>query len=182
MPHFGHCAVLARNHVGEMRQCRMHWLFVLTVLGAIGCSRIPDPVAPLSAEEVSVQIERAPRSARKANELAEAFALNSRATEVQRDMLTADVVGHAVTWDVTVYDIESSEGRLKLTSQVIPVTDNDALPMLRVQAMFLPANSADLTRIRSLRTGDPVRIRGVVKEIWLRTLVVLAPAALEHGG
>ena len=97
-------------------------------------------------------------------------------------MLTADVVGHAVTWDVTVYDIESSEGRLKLTSQVIPVTDNDALPMLRVQAMFLPANSADLTRIRSLRTGDPVRIRGVVKEIWLRTLVVLAPAALEHGG
>lgn len=160
----------------------MHWLLMLPVIGAIGCSRIPDPVAPLSAEKVSVQIDRAPRSARQANELAEAFALNSRATEVQRDMLSADVVGHSVTWEVTVYDIESSEGRLKLTSQVIPVTDNDALPMLRVQAVFLPVDSADVTRLRSLRTGDSVRIRGVVQEIWLRTLVVLAPAALEHGG
>ena len=164
-----------------MRQRRMHWLLVLTAIGTISCTRIPDPVGPLSAEEVYMQIERAPRSARQATELAEAFALNSRATEVQRDMLRADVVGHSVTWEVTVYDIESTEGRLKLTSQVIPVTDNDALPMLRVQAVFLPVNGEDVTRLRSLRTGDSVRLRGVVQEIWLRTLVVLAPAELEHG-
>ena len=68
-----------------------------------GCAPVDDPSVGMSVADAVALIERAPRSARTPQELAEAFALNSRATDVQREMLTADVVGHAVEWDLKVY-------------------------------------------------------------------------------
>lgn len=97
-----------------MRRRRMRWLLPLWIAGLAGCTPVPDPSVGLSVEQSAALIDQAPRSERTSKELAEAFALNSRATDVQRDMLATDIVGRAVEWDLTVYEVEFSEGRFKI--------------------------------------------------------------------
>ena len=96
-------------------------------------------------------------------------------------MLATDVVGRAVEWDLTVYEVEVSEGRFKITSQAIPITDADAVPLLRVVAILLPQNEADDALLRAVKTDDVIRIRGVVQEVRLRTIAVIMPAVVGHG-
>ena len=164
-----------------MRRRRMRWLLPLWIAGLAGCTPVADPSVGLSVEQSAALIDQAPRSERTSKELAEAFALNSRATDVQRDMLATDIVGRAVEWDLTVYEVEFSEGRFKITSQAIPITDADAVSLLRVVAILSPQNEADDALLRAVKTDDVIRIRGVVQEIRLRTIVVVAPAMVEHG-
>jgi hypothetical protein len=143
-----------------------------------GCAPVNDPSAGLSLPESVAVIEHAPRSARTPEELAEAFALNSRATDVQREMLTTDIVGHAVEWDLPVYEVEFAEGRFKVTSQAIPITDADAVALLRVVVFVLPQNETDDALLRAVKTDDVLRIRGIVQEIQLRTVVTIVPAVV----
>ena len=152
------------------------WLAVLA-----GCAPVNDPSAGLSMADAVALIEKTPRSARTPAELAEAFALNSRATDVQRKMLTTDVVGRSVEWDLPVYEVEFTEGRYKVTSQAIPVQDADAVPLLRVVAFVLPRNEADDALLRAVKTGEVIRIRGIVQEIQLRTIVAVVPGVVVTG-
>jgi hypothetical protein len=121
-----------------------------------GCAPVSDPSAGMSVAEAVKLIDHAPLSGLKPEAVAEAFALNSRFTDVQRDMLQSQLVGHSIEWELQVYEVESDDGRYKVTSQAIPVKDPDAVPLLRVVAFVLPQNKAHDS---SSGVGARVRLR-----------------------
>ena len=161
-----------------MRRRRILWLSLLWIVGMTGCTPITDPSTGLLAADAVALIEQASRNERTPDELAEAFALNSRATDVQREMLITGVVGHSVEWDLSVYEVEFANGRFKVTSQAIAITDPDAAPLLRVVAFVFPQTEDDDALLRAVKTDDVIRIRGIVQEIRLRTVVAIAPAVV----
>lgn len=152
-------------------------VLLLTVLLA-ACAPVPDPSAGLSVEESVQLIEQVAPSDLSPETVAEAFALGSRATDVQREDLTQSLVGHRVEWSFPVYEVEYAEGRYTVTSQPIPIQDPEAAALTRVMAFVIPQSEADEALLRAVKTDDVIRIRGIVQEIRLRTFVVVVPAVV----
>jgi hypothetical protein len=135
----------------------------------------------LSVAEAVALIEQAPRSDLTPETVAEAFALGTRATNVQREMLDSKLIGRVIEWEFQVYDVELTDGRFTVTSRAIPIADADAVPLLRVMAYVLPQDEADDALLRAVKTDDLIQIRGIVQEIRLRTVVVIVPAVVITG-
>ena len=158
---------------------------LLSVLGVVamlvGCEPINDPSAGMSVPEAVALIDQAPRSDIKLPDLAEAFALGSRSTEVQRQALERELVGHTVEWDIPIFEVSSSGDRFQVTSQPIPIADGDAFPLLRVTVWVRPQNDDDQTLLMSVKTDDTIRIRGIVQEIRARTVVAIVPGVVVVG-
>lgn len=174
---------IAIRHATEVRCVRATLVAAAMGLAALvaGCAPVEDPSAGMPVAEAIKLIDRAPRSERTPGELAEAFALNSRSTEVQRDALRDEVVGCSVAWEVPVYEVGYADGRYTVTSQPIPVRDTGAVPLLRVQAFVLPRSEDDHALLRKVETGDFIRLQGVVREIRLRAVVTIVPAVVVRG-
>ena len=151
---------------------------LLVGLLLVGCAPVPDPSAGLSVEETVKLIEQVAPSDLTLEAVAEAFALNSRATDVQRDDLTQALVGHSIEWSFPVFDVQYAEGRYTVTSQPIPIADSNATALTRVMAFVVPQSEADDALLRAVKTGDVIRIRGIVQEIRLRTFVMVVPATV----
>jgi hypothetical protein len=143
-----------------------------------GCAPVPDPSVGLSVEESVALIQQVAPSDLSPETVAEAFALGSRATDVQRDDITQSLVGHSVDWSFAVYEVEYAEGRYTVTSQPIPIQDTEAAALTRVMAFVIPRNEADEELLRAVKTDEVIRIRGIVQEIRLRTFVVVVPAVV----
>lgn len=130
-----------------------------------------------TVSEVVTLINQAPKSDVALDDLAEAFALNSRSTDVQCERLEQALVGRAVQWPFLVYEVEAADaGRYKVTSQAIPIQEPGATPLIRVVAFVEPRNERDVQLLERVKTDDRIELRGVVREIRLRTVVVLGPA------
>ena len=79
------------------------WVIGLSGL-LTGCAPVPDPSAGLSKEESIALIDQVEASDLTLETIAEAFALNSRSTDVQRKNLQTELVGCRVEWDIPVYE------------------------------------------------------------------------------
>ena len=154
---------------------------LLSALLLVGCAPVPDPSAGLSVEETVKLIEQVAPSDLTLDSVAEAFALGSRSTDVQRDDLTQALVGHSIEWSFPVFEVQYSEGRYTVTSQPIPIADSNATALTRVMAFVIPQSEADDAWLRAVKTGDVIRVRGIVQEIRLRTFVVVVPGVVMPG-
>lgn len=143
------------------------------------CAPVPDPSAGLTPEESVALIDQVEPSDIALETIAETFALGSRSTDVQRENLTAGLVGHRVEWDIPVYEVSLSGGRYEVTSQPIPIQDPEAAALIRVVAVAVPRNDADDALLQAVKTDDVIRVRGIVQEIRLRTIVAIVPAVLD---
>mgnify|MGYP003340371466 CR=1 FL=1 len=56
--------------------------------------------------------------------------------------------------------------------------DASATSLIRVVAKVQPRNESDTTLLHRLRTGDPVRVRGAVRGVFLRSVLSLDPAVI----
>ena len=113
-------------------------------------------------------------------QVSDAFALGSNATDLQREMMQNELVGAVVRWRITVYEIESAEGgKFKVISEPSLTGGSQGLSLLHVQAIVTPLSDADRKMITALRTGDNLVIKGRVQEIVLRSAVVIPLAVLE---
>jgi hypothetical protein len=160
---------------------------ILPIVGALavvaGCEPVNDPSAGMSVPETVALIDQTPRSDLKLADLAEAFALGTKSTDVQRVELERELVGKTVEWDIPVYDVGFSEGRFEVSSQAIPTAKRaEAVPLLRVMAFVLPQNDADQALLMKVKTDDTIRIRGIVQEIRARTIVAIVPAVVVGDG
>ena len=153
------------------------WVIGLSGLIA-GCAPVPDPSAGLSKEESIALIDQVEASDLALETIAEAFALNTRATDVQRENLQAELVGRRVEWDIPVYEVSFSEGRYEVTSQPIPIQDSEAVALIRVVAYVIPQKESDETLLQQVKTDEVIRVRGIVQEIRLRTIVSVVPAVV----
>jgi hypothetical protein len=86
---------------------------------------------------------------------------------------------HVVEWDLIVYEVELKDpGRYRLTSQPIPLQNPEALPLVHVISNISPRGEGDERFLHRVRTDDPVKIRGVVKQVIWRSAIVIEPAML----
>ena len=166
-------------------------LFLTHLLSGCGESAPPE-VAPTdvtpaqqSIEEVIAAIQAATPTPLTPEAVAETFALGSKATDVQREDMKKALVGSVVEWDLVVYEVAYSEGRYEITSQPIPIQSPDAVQLVHVLAYLQAQGPEDEAFLRSVKTDDPIRIRGLVQGVLLRTMVkigpgvVVGPAVLE---
>lgn len=150
---------------------------LLSVL--LGCGSSSNEPAARSLQTHSIaSILKATPNPLMPEQVAEAFALGSDFTDLQRDLIKKDLVGNVVEWDIQVYEVSYADGLYKVTSQELPITSTDAIPLIRVVAIVQAQDERDNQLLRSIKTNDALRIRGVAQDIVLRTIVTIAPAVI----
>lgn len=147
----------------------------LTSCGSSSRNDVPqriDSASALAAVRAATPISINPEVA------AEAFALNSTATDLQRDELEQALVGSVVEWDIPIYEIDLEEGVYRITSQPFGIQSKEAIPLLRVLALLHATSDADKKLLRAAKTNDVLRLRARVREIRLRTIMILEQGVL----
>ena len=151
---------------------------LMTVAGCGGGTDEPAPVQ--STAELIATIMQATPNPVTPEQVAEAFALGSDSTDLQRELIEKDLVGSVVEWDIRVYEVSYAGGRYKITSQPISIASVDAIQLTRVVALIQAQSNEDDDLLRAVRTDDVLRIRGVVQDIVLRTVVTIGPAVVVN--
>jgi hypothetical protein len=150
---------------------------LLAVLAGCG-SGSDEPQPGKSTPELIASILQATPNPVTPDQVAEAFALGSDSTDLQRDLIKESLVGSVVEWDIQVYEVSYADGRYKVTSQPIPITSTDAVQLLRVVAFVSAPQAADEEVLRVVKSNEVLRIRGLVQDIVLRTVVTIGPAII----
>lgn len=151
------------------------------VMPLVGCGGEQQDIAVQKTSEDQIsEIMRAEAAPISPEQVSAAFALGSDSTDLQRDLLKKELVGSVVEWRLQVYEIDLEEGLYKVTSQAFRVESKEAVQLLRAVIFVVPLGDSDHDLMRKLKTNDMITLRGRVRDIVLRTVVVIEPAVLVH--
>ena len=156
-------------------------LFFSPLLGGCDESAPPagDPTDSTSAQpsidEVIAAIKAATPNPITPEVVAETFVLGGTATDLQREVMKKSLVGSVVEGDLVVYEVAYSEGRYQITSEPIQISSPAPVQLVAVVAWIQSQGPEDEAFLRSVKTGDPIRIRGLVQDVFLRTMVKIGP-------
>ena len=155
-------------------------LLCAALLGALfGCGDRPDDrQAHPSLKEQLAEIASVKANPVTPEQVSEVFALGSDFTDLQRDLFGKELIGSVVEWRLKVYEVEFEQGLYKVTSQQLPIKSKQAVPLLRAAVLIVPSSDTDHDLMRKVKTNDMITIRGRVRDIVLRTVVVIEPALL----
>jgi hypothetical protein len=111
-------------------------------------------------------------------ELASAFNLNSKFTDVQRDNLLKKIKGKVVVWDVEVYEVKKIGNK---EYQIVTPTGfsgfhHDASLLVSLQVK----DDNEKNFIESVKTGTRIKIKGVLTGDSVMRSLVVSPAMLWH--
>ena len=113
-------------------------------------------------------------------QVAETFALGSKSTDLQRELLEKEVSGQVVEWDLQLYEVQLEGDIYTVSSNPIPIKNDGAMNLIRIVAEVRARTPEEHAFLRAVKTGDPLRLRGRVTAIALRTAVVLDPAVIVN--
>jgi hypothetical protein len=111
-------------------------------------------------------------------EVVDTYVLGGTRTDLQREAMTAKLVGSVVVWRFKVYDIAKEDGRYRVMSELMNGTEPGAFGKFTVVAFVTPKDEQDVQALLKLQTGNEVEIRGRVDGVTMRTALVLSPAEL----
>jgi hypothetical protein len=111
-------------------------------------------------------------------EVVNAYVLGGNSTDLQRQALTAKLLGATVVWRFKVYDIAKEDGHYRVMSELMQGTDATAAGKFTVVAFVTPRDDADVQKLLGLKTGSDIEIRGRVAGVTVRTALVLSPAEM----
>ena len=160
------------------------WLLIiasvaLAFLTACGEKQQTQQRSQIRPEQVT-ELKQTKENTRAIEEVAEVFALGGNHTDLQRDLISKELVGSVVEWDIQVYDVELIDGVYKVTSLPISVRNKNAVNMLRVVAFTYAQNEFDQETLNNIQTNGKMTVRGNVQSIVLRTAIIISPAILVH--
>lgn len=112
------------------------------------------------------------------DEVSQAFSLGTPHTDLQRDLLRHRLVGQVVEWDLRVFEVNFAQGIYQISSLAIGTHADAALNRVLATVWIYPRDDVDPEFLAKLRTGDKVRVRGYVRGVMLRTMVLIGPARL----
>ena len=124
------------------------------------------------------QLRLAPISPVTPARVAYTLALGGHATDLQRADLTQALTDAVVEWDLRVYEVAQQGSDYEITSQPLPTTEPQAVSLVSIVAVIHPDSEAAVARLHALRTDDPVRVRGHVQGVFLRSVIRLDQALL----
>lgn len=111
-------------------------------------------------------------------ELAKAFNLNSKYTDVQRENLLKQIKGQLIIWEVEIYEVDKkSDKTYKIqTSGGLNIGTSDVGTFVELTAK----DTLQSNFIEGLKTGQVIRIKGILTgESTLRSLII-KPAILWY--
>jgi hypothetical protein len=106
------------------------------------------------------------------------YVVGSRNTDLQRERVTEMLIGSTVAWTFTIFDVAREGERYRVSSELMSSALPDGIGKFGVVAYVFPRGQSDQHAIEKLTTGDPVKVKGLVQSVNLRTVLVLSPAVL----
>ena len=153
---------------------------LLLAIALAACGEAPPPNTP-SEPALTVQaLKDTPVMPMALQEVVDTYVLGGTRTDMQRETMTAKLVGSVVVWRFKVYDIAKEDGRYRVMSELMDGTEPGAFGKFTVVAFVTPKDEQDVQALLKLQTGSEVEIRGRVDGVTVRTALVLSPAELVH--
>lgn len=175
-------------HRNTTTTLRLPTLFAMATLATAlltGCGGADEPSDAVQSQAPAftlADLEAAKPVTVTPEQLAETFALGSKSTDLQRELLEKEVSGQVVEWDLQLYEVSLEGDIYTVSTQPVPVEDTDTVNLIRIIAVVRARNAEEAAYLRAVKTGDPIRLRGRVTGIALRTAVVLEPAVVVSAG
>jgi len=111
-------------------------------------------------------------------EVVDTYVLGGNRTDLQRDVMSAKLVGSTVSWRFKVYDIAKEDGRYRVTSELMDGSQAGSFGKFGVVAFIASRNENDVEVLLNLQSGHTVEILGRVDGVFARAALVLSPAEL----
>lgn len=147
-------------------------------LCSVACGEIDEENGRASTEAQLASVQLSTPFDMALQDVVDIYVVGSRNTDVQRDRTTEKLIGSTVVWTFTVYDIARDGERYRVSSELMSSDFPDSIGKFGVVAYVLPRSQSDQQTVEKLITGSPVKLKGVVQSINLRTALVLSPAVL----
>lgn len=137
------------------------------------------PPNPLSQRAQTAQAWKdAPVMPIALQEVVDTYVLGGNRTDLQREAMSAKLVGATVSWRFKVYVIAKEDGRYRVMSELMDGSELGAVGKFTVVAFVTPRDEQDVQVLLKLKTGSEVEIWGRVDGVSVRTALVLCPAEL----
>lgn len=144
----------------------------------VACSDGPLPSTATEPAPAITSLKDTPVMPITLKEVVDSYVLGGTRTDLQRDAMTAKLVGAIVSWRFKVYDVAKEDGRYRVMSELMNGSDASAFGKFTVVAFVTPRDDQDVQTLLQLQTGSEVEIRGQVNGVTVRTALVLSPAEL----
>ena len=156
------------------------WAMVMLTMALAACGEAPPPNTPTERAPTVQVLKDTPVMPIALHEVVDTYVLGGTRTDLQREAMTAKLVGATVVWRFKVYDIAKEDGRYRVMSELMDSTEPGAFGKFTVVAFVSPNDEQDIQALLKLATGSEITVRGKVDGITLRTAIVLSPAELIH--
>lgn len=117
-------------------------------------------------------IEQAPTSSVTLKDLAKVYWPDSNATTVQQEDALKNILGKAVTWEITVAQIQRDGGGYLIQGR------SDA-NMVGTFSYVTPKTETESLKIRNAAIGSILKIKGIVNDFQMRHIVLKPAAVIE---
>ena len=154
------------------------WAMVMLSMALAACGGAPPPNTPSELALTVQALKDTPVMPMGLQEVVDTYVLGGTRTDLQREALTAKLVGATVVWRFKVYDIAKEDGRYRVMSELMDGKEPGAFGKFTVVAFVTPRDEQDVQALLKLQTGSEVEIRGRVDGVTMRTALVLSPAEM----
>lgn len=151
---------------------------VLVFMALAACGEASPPNTPSEPAHAAQALKDTPAMPIALQEVVDTYVLGSNRTDLQREAMTAKLVGATVSWRFKVYDIAKEDGRYRVMSELMDGTEPGAFGKFTVVAFVTPRDEQDVQALLKLQTGSEIEIRGRVDGVSIRIAMVLSPAEL----
>ena len=160
-----------------MHQCSF-MVAVMMGLFLTACSEAPTPNVISEPPSIAEALTGKAVLNIALQEVVDTYVIGGDRTDLQREAMTAKLVGASVSWRIKVFDIAKEEGRYRVMSGLMNGAGLGSFGKFTVVAFVTPRDEVDMEALLRLKTDSEVEIHGRVDSITLRSALVLSPAVL----
>ena len=160
------------------RGCFKSWSALLLSMALVACGEALQPNTPSEPIPTVQALKDTPVMSIALQEVVDTYVLAGTRTDLQREAMTAKLVGSVVVLRFKVYDIAQEDGRYRVMSELMNSSDAEAFGKFTVVAFVTTKDEQDVQALLKLQTGSEIEIRGRVDGVTARTALVLSPAEL----
>ena len=161
---------------------RQSLFMVMLGLSLSGCNQAPTPNLISKTHSIAEALTSMAVLNIALQEVVDTYVMGGDRTDLQREAMTAKLVGASVSWRIKVFDIAKEDGRYRVISELMNGSDPGSFGKFTVVAFVTPRDEVDMETLLKLKTGSEVEIHGRVDSITLRTALVLSPAVITRNG
>lgn len=137
----------------------------------------PAKAPPLKKSEIDLLVEASPElSVQPTGEIAEIFKVMSDYTDIQRSNKLKELKNKIVVWNLTVYNINKAGKKYVIQTEPKGIKQEEVSTIITLT----PINENQITMIESLKTGDKIKIKGILTGGSTMRALEISPAIFHE--